>query len=439
MKYTVPRDIQMVLDLLRKGHEEAFLVGGCVRDMFLHRPIHDYDITTSMLAENVVELFQKENYIVIPTGIKYGTVTVIANQYPVEITTYRTELSYQNHRTPTHFVYTKHLEDDLKRRDFTINAIAYHPKLGYQDPYQGLKDIKEHCIRCVENADQRFQEDALRILRALRFACTLSFHIEHDTAKAIQKYAYLLQHISRERVRDEFTKMLLTKQRYLLTFLKDYNVLYYILPDMHTLYHNTELFSYHFQDKFRLTDEILNHAQQEPLTTKLALILHPYCTLLKYHSDNLSLNCVCKDILKKMKYDKKTILDVFTLIQFYHYPIPPQKNALRRFLYELDHNIDIAFQILHMRQCILSVHNVPIERKNLNQSISLLKAIIKEKDYIEKNELQINGHDLIQLGYQGKKIGALLQYAYEQTLEMPSLNTKKHLLSIIQNYHDKQS
>lgn len=441
MKYKVPHYIQTILDILNHAQEEAFLVGGCVRDMFLHRPIHDYDITTSMPPEDVMKLFQQKNYMVIPTGIIHGTVTVIVEQHLVEITTYRIELSYQNHRTPSQIIYTKCLEDDLKRRDFTINAMAYHPNIGYVDPYQGLKDIKEQCIRCVEDANQRFQEDALRILRALRFSCTLSFHIEDSTAKAIQNYAHLLQHISRERIHDEFSKILTAKKQYLLTFLKDHNVLYYLLPDIHILYPNTKQFSNCFQNIFSQTDNILNYAQQEPLTTKLALILYPYCTLLsKYHKDTLSLNNICKDILKKMKYDKKTILHVCTLLTFYNYPITTQKYSLRRFLSDLEHNIDIAFQILRMRQCILSVNQInTIEIENVSQAMSLLKAMIRDKDYIKKKELQINGHDLIQLGYQGQNIGILLQYAYEQVLEDPSLNTKYHLLSIIQKYQKNKS
>ncbi|MDE6476212.1 MAG: [cytidine(C)-cytidine(C)-adenosine (A)]-adding enzyme, partial [Erysipelotrichaceae bacterium] len=229
MKQMLPSYIKTILTILHHAQAEAFLVGGCVRDMILKRPIHDYDIATNLSPSQVQLLFQQKGYTVVSTGIAYGTVSILIHHQIVEVTTYRMETSYQNHRFPSQFHYAKNIEEDLKRRDFTMNAIAYHPQIGYIDPYQGYEDIQKACIRCVGDPHQRFQEDALRILRALRFSCTLSFSIKKDTAKAIQKNTHLLTHISQERIRNEFTKMLQSNAENLFLFLKEFNVLYYIL------------------------------------------------------------------------------------------------------------------------------------------------------------------------------------------------------------------
>lgn len=429
MEQMLPSYIKTILTILHHAQAEAFLVGGCVRDMILKRPIHDYDITTNLSPSQVQLLFQEKGYTVLSTGIAYGTVSILIHRQIIEITTYRMETSYQNHRFPSQFHYTKNIEEDLKRRDFTMNAIAYHPQIGYVDPYQGYEDIQKACIRCVGNPHQRFQEDALRILRALRFSCTLSFSIEKDTAIAIQKNAHLLTHISQERIRNEFTKMLQSNFENLFLFLKEFNVLYYILPFIKNLYPSYEQFESPSHAICIKIDKLLHYAIQESYTLKLALLFYIYCPL-DPSSKQISIDNIAKEYMKTMKYDNKTIQEVCYLLSFGTSNYSPQKNSLRYLLYQLDFQNELALQVLHMRKCILYYHQ--LDTTSIDQCILILQEIISTKDYITKQELNINGHDLIQLGYQGKQIGVLLQYAYEQVLQDPSLNTKEHLFKIIQ-------
>ena len=205
----VPDYVLQILDIFEDSGFEAYTVGGCVRDSFLGKTPSDWDITTSAPPEKVLELFSA--FTTIPTGLKHGTVTVISDGNPVEITTYRIDGEYTDCRHPQSVAFSSKLEDDLARRDFTINAMAYNPIKELKDPYNGQKDLSIKLLRCVGNATKRFGEDALRIMRALRFAATLGFEIEDDTAKAIRCCAPLLENIAKERISVELSKLLLAE------------------------------------------------------------------------------------------------------------------------------------------------------------------------------------------------------------------------------------
>ena len=182
MRFHIPSDVIWIMQQITGQKEEVFLVGGCVRDLLLNRPVHDYDMTTSMPAEAMISLFSQLDCNVVPTGLKHGTVTIIRRHQAVEITTYRTESSYLQHRRPANVQFTRSLKEDLKRRDFTINAMAYHPDHGIIDCFHSQEDLKQNLIRCVGNSEERFTEDALRIMRAIRFHCQLSFSLHPKTA-----------------------------------------------------------------------------------------------------------------------------------------------------------------------------------------------------------------------------------------------------------------
>lgn len=206
MNFKLPRKITTALNQLNKAGYEAYIVGGCVRDMLMHKTPHDFDITTSALPEQTCEVFN--GYEIIPTGIKHGTVTVLYEGEPLEITTFRTDGEYSDNRHPDSVTFTASLEKDLARRDFTMNAIAYNPSTGIIDPFNGREDIRSKIIRCVGNPDERFREDALRIMRAMRFSASLDFEIETETSRAMQNNRKLLNNIAVERIYAELIKTL---------------------------------------------------------------------------------------------------------------------------------------------------------------------------------------------------------------------------------------
>ena len=226
-----PIEVKRVMDILRQEGREAYLVGGCLRNILMGKDPHDWDMTTSALPHECAEIFSKEGFHVIETGIKHGTVTVIVDGTPLEITTYRIETGYSDNRHPDKVDFTDKVEDDLSRRDFTVNAIAYSPEKGFADPFDGMADIKSKTIKCVGNPDKRFGEDALRILRALRFSAVLGFEIDKETAESIRRNYKLLRNISVERIFVEISKLLCGNDAS--RILREYeDVFFFILPEI---------------------------------------------------------------------------------------------------------------------------------------------------------------------------------------------------------------
>lgn len=207
MRIFIPEDVNFIIDKFYKNNFDAFIVGGCLRDLLLNINPKDYDITTSAKPEDTISLFSKT----IPTGIKHGTVTVVINNNNYEVTTFRTEGDYLDNRHPSRVDFVTDIKNDLSRRDFTVNALAYNDKLGLIDYFNGIDDLNNKIIRCVGDADKRFKEDALRMLRAIRFSCQLEFEIERKTYRAIINNADLIKNISKERIRDELCKILISR------------------------------------------------------------------------------------------------------------------------------------------------------------------------------------------------------------------------------------
>ena len=224
----LPQDVMDILNRLNEKGYEGFIVGGCVRDSLLGIKPHDWDITTSACPQEVKECFPRTY----DTGIQHGTVTVVMGRTHYEVTTYRIDGEYQDGRHPKEVIFTGNLTEDLRRRDFTINAIAYHPKKGYVDPFGGKEDILRKCIRGVGEPAKRFQEDALRMLRAVRFRVQLGFDVEPETKKALEDNAFLIQKVSRERIREELEKLLMGAYLNGLPLLWESGLLYWISPEI---------------------------------------------------------------------------------------------------------------------------------------------------------------------------------------------------------------
>lgn len=225
MNINIPSTVSNIINILESHGFEAYVVGGCVRDSILGRVPNDWDITTDALPEKVMEVFKDIGATVVPTGIKHGTVTVIINNDSYEITTYRIDGEYKDSRRPEEVIFTSKLEEDLARRDFTINAMAFNPKEGLKDYFNGIDDLKERKIRTVRNPMDRFEEDALRMLRAIRFSAQLTFDIEEETIEAIKKLSSNIKNISVERIREEFNKIILSDNPKAIYDLYEYGLL----------------------------------------------------------------------------------------------------------------------------------------------------------------------------------------------------------------------
>lgn len=450
MQMFLPDTILWIMNQITTQKEEVFLVGGCVRDLLLHRELHDYDMTSSMPVDTMYQLFTNSGCKVIPTGIKHGTITVIYQHQAVEITTYRIEKAYENYRTPIEVQFTRSLKEDLKRRDFTINAMAYHPAIGLVDEYGGQVDLEHNIVRCVGDAKERFHEDALRILRALRFCCQLQFTLDQDTNIAIIQHAHLLQHISRERIRDEFSKLLLSNQQNLLMFLRTMQVLPIILPGIECIYDFEQHSSWHIYDVFKHTDVALNHSINKDLKTKLAIVLHDLGKtkaqvfkdgLAHYYGHANHSVLMARTILQSLMYPKQFIEDVLTLIQ-YHDTYTTTRAGMRKLLFKCNNDFQQVERLLCIQQCDDLAKNpekVEQQKARILWNQQLLKEMKETNDVFFRKDLQVNGHDMLALGFQKKEIKEVLEYLCKLVIKNPQQNTKEKLMDLSINYKYSQN
>ena len=391
----LPEDVSLLLSTLNNHGYEAYIVGGCVRDSLMGRTPHDWDLTTSATPEEVKTCFPHT----VDTGLAHGTVTVVLHQNNYEITTYRVEGDYEDCRHPSYVSFTRNLAEDLLRRDFTINAIAYHPAEGLIDLFGGQKDIENKVIRGVGNPDQRFQEDALRMLRAIRFASQLDFTIEPVTRNALQKNAALIQKISGERIREELGKALQNPY-----------------PSRLCLLWESSLLPYLFGED---AAEQLHHAQQSILDTLARL---PPGTALAFAAflDPLP-DMVAKAFLKKLKFDNQTLRTIRTLLSERQTELSPDPTSVRRLLSRLGIKRGIALFTLKQAQ----------GNPNAPACLAEAERIFSRGDCLTIGDLAISGADLLAPGDpQGKALGDTLQALLDQVLAHPEINQRPLLLSL---------
>ena len=394
----IPQSVQYILNQLNKNNFEAYIVGGCVRDSIMKIVPHDWDICTSALPEQVVKVF--ENHQIIPTGLKHGTVTVIVDEIPFEITTYRIDGEYEDNRHPKNVVYTQNVEKDLLRRDFTINALAYNPNEGIIDIVNGIEDINNKIIKCVGNAGERFREDALRILRAIRFATRYNFDIHYSTIFSILANKKLLKNISKERIYSEMIKTLSNdyvsaKNFYLLGICIKEIVEELKNVDFRSLSHKIEKY-------------------QSDIYVRLAL-------LFDFDEETLLTT------LKQLKYDNDTIRAVCGISKYGKYICEEYNNIDSKYLARL------LIKELGNKMALLSVDFAAIlHEEEYNKIIKLKDCILIE---VENNaccnisQMHINGNDLIKLGFQGIEIGICLNTLLEEIMQDKLRNEKGSLLN----------
>ena len=371
----LPNNVQYILEKFNSNGFEAFIVGGCVRDSLLNKKPQDYDITTNAFPEKIEELFDKT----IPTGIKHGTVTVLIDKNPYEVTTYRVDGEYLNNRKPKDVKFVSNIEEDLSRRDFSINAMAYSPYLGFKDCFNGKEDLKNKLIRCVGDPDKRFSEDALRMLRAIRFSCQLNFKIEKLTAESIRKNFKLIKNISMERIQSEFTKIILSND-----------------PDRGLMLLRKLGFSDFLVEEFKNLKLINCYDLYDDNNT-----INDTCNLVE-NINNISCNMTRKKL--KLLINSVGTENIFDLLDL-------QKSYLS-YMDEYD------------TECIDILKN-------------RVSDILASKEPIFIKDLAITGNDLItELNFKpGKNIGVILNFLLENVMQTPELNNKEDLLNLSKQFY----
>ncbi len=435
MTMDMPKNVDTAINLLQSAGFEAYAVGGCVRDSLLGKTPNDWDITTSAKPEDMKSVFA--DFHCIDTGIKHGTVTVVIDGEPLEITTFRLDGEYEDNRHPKSVTFTSNLGADLGRRDFTVNAMAYSKMTGTVDLFDGQNDLKNKIIRCVGDPDRRFNEDALRILRALRFASALDFEIEEKTAQSLLKNRALLGNISEERIAKELLKLVCGKgaKRILTDFAP---VLFEILPELQPMYKNSHDNPHHCYDIYEHTLIAVESIDPEP-TLRFAMLLHD-CgkPAVKKFDENgvahfyghqrISAE-ISAQILARLKVSNKFRDEILFLVSNHdRWELYENTEKMPRYLSKF--GLDGVLKLLKvMRADVLA--QSPEYRYRLDQiadAEEIAKNLAAQKPCLSLSELQINGRTLMDIGIpQGRKLGAVLAQLLDEVIDGVTKNTQEAL------------
>lgn len=435
MTMDMPKNVDIAINLLQSAGFEAYAVGGCVRDSLLGKTPNDWDITTSAKPEDMKSVFA--DFHCIDTGIKHGTVTVVIDGEPLEITTFRLDGEYEDNRHPKSVTFTSDLGADLGRRDFTVNAMAYSKMTGTVDLFGGQNDLKNKIIRCVGDPDRRFNEDALRILRALRFASARDFEIEEKTAQSLLKNCALLGNISEERIAKELLKLVCGKgaKRILTDFAP---VLFEILPELQPMYKNSHDNPHHCYDIYEHTLIAVESIDPEP-TLRFAMLLHD-CgkPAVKKFDENgvahfyghqrISAE-ISAQILARLKVSNKFRDEILFLVSNHdRWELYENTEKMPRYLSKF--GLDGVLKLLKvMRADVLA--QSPEYRYRLDQiadAEEIAKNLAAQKPCLSLRELQINGRTLMDIGIpQGRKLGAVLAQLLDEVIDGVTKNTQEAL------------
>lgn len=435
MHIELPPQVHNILRILREAGFEAYIVGGCVRDALLSRTPGDWDITTSASPQEVKALFRRT----VDTGIQHGTVTVLMGGNGYEVTTYRVDGVYEDGRHPKQVSFTRSLAEDLKRRDFTINAMAYHPEEGIVDLHGGLADLTHGVIRAVGDPRERFQEDALRILRAVRFSAQLDFSIEEETLAAIRTFAPRLTLISRERIQVECHKLLLSPHPERFLTLYETGITAILFPEFDRMMETPQNHPFHCYNVGLHTIETLKRVPADP-ALRWAALLHDVGKLSTHTVDEKGLDhfhghaAVSADFarhfLQELRFDNRTIRLVTLLVRYHDYRLGMSEEDLRRTMNKV--GAENFPRLLTLRRADTAAKS-PLGRERLlprcDRAEALYTEIVARGDCTSLKDLAVTGQDLIAAGFRpGKEIGATLEQLLELVLVHPKYNTKEELM-----------
>lgn len=429
----LPDSIKKVFDILGKNGYKGYVVGGAVRDHLMGKIPNDFDVCSDALPHDVMNIFSEDR--VIETGIKHGTVTVILDGVPVEITTFRTESPYSDNRHPDSVNFTADILSDLSRRDFTINAIAYSPIHGYVDPFEGMHDINKRLIRCVGDPEKRFSEDSLRILRALRFSSTLDFDIDDDASSAILNKTNDICHISKERIRDELLKLICGDR--VLRVMSDYrSVFAKIIPKLQGTFDYDQNNPYHAFDLYTHLLKTVGSLPKDPVL-RMAGLLHDIAKpdtasidengVSHYYSHARIGAEMSEAILKDLRFSNSDISRVSTLIHYHDGVIEENERSVKRRLNQLGKNQ--YFDLLELQRADNAAQTEETSYR-LDHNIALRQIadqVITQGDCIETSRLALNGNDLIAKGLKDRQIGKALSGLLDAVISGEAENTKEAL------------
>lgn len=416
------------LKMLKNNGFEAFLIGGSVRDFIMGREIGDIDITTNARPDEIKAVFA--DFRVIETGIKHGTVTVLIDGEGVEITAYRSESEYSDNRHPDSVTFSDRLSDDVIRRDFTMNGIAYDFEDGFRDLVGGIDDIKNKTIRCIGSPNERFREDALRILRAVRFSSVLGFGIEENTKNAVHSCRELLRNISAERIRDEFCKLICGDNVY--NVLKEFpDVIGVFIPEILPAVGFMQINRHHIYDVYTHTLKALEQSKVD-LTVRLALFFHdlgkvPTATTdekgeMHFYSHPKASAEMTEDIMTRLRFDNETKKRTVDLVRLHDSPISviygdgPDKKRVKKLMSQLGG--ERIFDLIEVKRCDNLAHapEYVLNEEFFTKAFELIDDIVRENECFTVKNLKINGRDLIEMGYRGREIGEKLNECLEAVI-----------------------
>lgn len=440
-----PESVLSILRILKENSYEAYAVGGCVRDSILGAEPKDWDIATSALPEEVKALFAKTA----DTGLKHGTVTVIADHGAFEITTFRIDGRYEDGRRPSRVEFTGRLEDDLRRRDFTMNAMAWNEERGIVDPFGGTRDIGAGLVRAVGEPEERFREDALRMLRAVRFCARLGFAIENGTLKAIRHNAALIRNVSGERIREELTGILTAGDPMKFALLRETGLMGLILPEFEECFGTPQHNPHHVYNVGEHSLRAVAAIENEKCL-RWTMLLHDTGKAATRFTDEKGIDHyyghpaksveIAGKVLARLKFDNRSMDRILRLIRFHDREIVLSRKAVAKAVYTVGEDIfpdllkvkradkraQIPSGIREGLEYVDSVEKIYMEMKSENQCLAL-------------KDMAINGHDLLGMGFrEGREVGRVLSKLFEKVLDDPSLNEKNALAKLAKGMLQKK-
>lgn len=441
MKMILPKQVNEIIHTLQKQGFDAYAVGGCVRDCLLGRNPKDWDITTSAPPRWVKKLFGHT----IDTGIQHGTVTVMIDHVGYEVTTYRIDGEYEDARHPKNVIFTGDLLEDLKRRDFTINAMAYNDETGLVDAFDGAGDLKKGVIRCVGNPHDRFGEDALRMLRALRFSAQLGFSIAGETRQAVLDLAGNLKKVSAERIQMELVKLLTSDHPEVMADVYWLGLSKEFLPEFDRMMETPQNNKHHSYSVGEHTVVALQNIPADKVL-RLAILLHdvakPACKTtdeagqdhFKGHPEEGER--MSREILKRLKFDNDTTDRVCRLIRWHDDRPKLSERNVRRAISRIGaENMQDLFAVKRADTLAQSIYERQKKLDYVEEFQDLFRQVMEKSQCVQKKDLAINGRDLMALGMKpGRQLGEVLDQLFEKVLDQPELNTREQLLSMAEQY-----
>lgn len=435
MNIQLPDKVRQIIETLQAHGYEAYAVGGCVRDSLLGRKPEDWDITTSALPEQTKALFART----FDTGIEHGTITVLLDKEGFEVTTYRIDGEYEDSRHPKEVVFTRSLSEDLLRRDFTINAMAYNEQDGIVDLFGGTEDLRNQVIRCVGNAKDRFGEDALRMMRAVRFSAQLGFAVEEETKAAICQLALNLKNISAERIQTELVKLLTAPHPEQFRLAYELGITRVILPEFDALMSTEQETPHHCCNVGEHTIRALCACEGDKITRMTMLFHDMGKPARKFFDENGRAHFkghaavseqMTKEILHRLKFDNETFRKVTRLVFYHDYRMPATFRNVRRAMHTIGEEL-FPYYLQVRRADTLAQSDYQRQEKlaNLKEIEEIYRQILEQNQCVSLKALAVRGGDLIQIGVPaGPRIGEILNQLLEIVLEDPTQNQKEVLL-----------